>query len=126
MKRRTALRGNRLAPATNQVDRGAAPAPRRGADYFCAADHRTSVVLAADIEPPVEWVCRVCSGPSMLERGAAPVPVTPRWFPRTPYEFLMMRRTAEDGERILAEALASMKAGTYPGRQPSARGGNRK
>lgn len=116
MKRRTALRGTRLAAATNQVDRGAKPADRRVADYFCAADHRTSVVLAADIEPPVEWVCRVCSGPGTLDRGTAPVPATPRWFPRTPFEFLMMRRTAEDGERILTEALAAMKDGTYPGR----------
>ena len=32
----------------------------------------------------------------------------PRFFPRTPYEFLMMRRTVEDGERILAEALAAL------------------
>jgi len=26
----------------------------------------------------------------------------------------MMRRTEEDGERILAEALAAMRAGDYP------------
>lgn len=117
MKRRTALRGSRLAATSNQVDRGAKLADRRVADYFCAADHRTSVALASDIEAPVEWVCRVCSGPSMLERGAAPVPATPRWFPRTPYEFLMMRRTPEDGERILTEALAAMRNGTYPGRK---------
>ena len=116
MKRRTALRGTRLVMPTNQVDRGAAAVARRTADYFCAADHRTSVVLAADVEAPAEWVCRLCSGPASLERGAAPVPPTPRWFPRTPYEFLMMRRTAEDGERILAEALAAMHNGTYPGR----------
>jgi hypothetical protein len=36
------------------------------------------------------------------------VATRPRFFPRTPYEFLMMRRTVEDGERILAEALAAL------------------
>ena len=121
MKRRTAVRGTRLAPATNQVDRGADLAPRRIAHYWCVNDHLTSLVFAADVEFPVEWSCRVCSAPSSLERGTAPTPVPQRWFPRTPYEFLMMRRTAEDGERVLAEALAAMRNGTYPSRFPEPR-----
>lgn len=116
MRRRPAVRGTRLVAATNQVDRGAELAPRRVANYWCAADHRTSAAFAADVEPPLEWPCRVCSGPSGLERGTAPVAIRPRFFPRTPYEFLMMRRTVEDGERILAEALAAMRKGRYPRR----------
>ena len=114
MKRRSALRGSRLAPATNQVDRGAEPAARRVANYWCATDHHTSVVFAADVEAPAEWECQVCSEPSSMERGTAVTPPRPRFFPRTPYEFLMMRRTVEDGERILAEALTAMRNGTYP------------
>ena len=116
MKRRTGLRATRLVAATGQVDRGAEPAPRRRADYWCANDHRTTAAFAADVEFPDEWACRVCSGPSTLERGTAPVATRPRFFPRTPFEFLMMRRTAEDGERILAEALAAMRKGSYPPR----------
>jgi hypothetical protein len=42
----------------------------------------------------------------------------PRFFPRTPYEFLMMRRTVEDGERVLSEALAAMRRGDYPQHKP--------
>ena len=118
MKRRTALRATRLAAATNQVDRGAEPAPRRTVDYWCADDHQTSAVFATDVELPVEWTCRVCSGPSSMERGTAPPEVRPRFFPRTPYEFLMMRRTVADGERILAEALVAMRNGTYPSGKP--------
>jgi hypothetical protein len=30
-------------------------------------------------------------------------------FPRTPYEFLMMRRTLAEGEELLADALADVK-----------------
>ena len=89
-------------------------APRRISDYWCAADHQTSAAFAADVEPPPEWSCRICSGPSALERGSAPVAIRPRFFPRTPYEFLMMRRTVQDGERVLAEALAAMREGRYP------------
>lgn len=114
MKGRPGLRGSRLVTASNQVDRGAELFARRVADYWCAGDHQTSAAFAADIEPPENWPCRVCGGPSSMERGAAPVSVRPRFFPRTPYEFLMMRRTAEDGERVLTEALAAMRAGDYP------------
>jgi hypothetical protein len=114
MKRRPGVRGSRLVSSSTQVDRGAEPVARSIADYWCADDHRTSAAFAADVMPPVEWSCRICSGPSSLERGAAPVASRPRFFPRTPYEFLMMRRTEEDGERILAEALAAMRSGDYP------------
>lgn len=116
MTRRLAVRGTRLVTATNQVDRGGEPAPRHLAEYWCANDHQTSAAFAADVDFPVEWPCRVCSGPSTLERGKAPALARPRFFPRTPYEFLMMRRTVEDGERILAEALAAMRRGNYPPR----------
>jgi len=120
------MRGNRLVSASNQVDRGAELVARRVSDYWCALDHCTSAAFAADVEPPGEWTCRVCSGPSTLDRGTAPVAFRPRFFPRTPYEFLMTRRTEEDGERILADALAAMRAGDYPRsgagpRPPSAR-----
>jgi hypothetical protein len=116
VRRRPALRGTRLVPVTSQVDRGTAPAPSRLAEYWCAKDHRTSAAFAADVDFPVEWSCRICSGPSTLERGTAPAIARPRFFPRTPYEFLLMRRTVEDGERILADALAAMRKGTYPPR----------
>lgn len=109
MKRRTAVRGTRLAATTNQIDRGAELAAREVSDYWCATDHRTSAAFAAEVEPPVEWTCRVCSGPATLERGTAPAALRPRLFPRTPYEFLLMRRSVEDGERILTEALAAMR-----------------
>ena len=117
VKRRPGLRGGRLVAMSNQVDRGAPPVDRRTAHYWCAADHRTSAAFAADVEPPALWSCRVCSGPAVLVRGEAPVAVRPRFFPRTPYEFLMMRRTVEEGEEILTDALAAMREGDYPRRE---------
>lgn len=116
MRRRPGLRGGRLVAASNQVDRGAEPVARRVADYWCASDHHTPAAFAVDVEVPVVWSCRVCSGPAVLERGSAPVAIRPRFFPRTPYEFLMMRRTVEEGEEILTDALAAMREGDYPRR----------
>lgn len=116
------MRGNRLTSVSNQVDRGAAPVARRAVDYWCAADHKSSPTFAADVAAPDEWQCQVCGGPSALEHGVAPAASRPRIFPRTPYEFMMMRRTVEDGDRILAEAVAAMRKGDYPhpgaGRRP--------
>lgn len=114
MSRRPRISATRLASVSHQVDRGGEVAPRRVARYWCAADHETSAAFAADVDPPPEWPCRVCSGPSALERGVAPVAERPRFFPRTPYEFLMMRRTVEDGERVLADALATMRERRRP------------
>jgi len=108
------MRGNRLAALSNQVDRGATPSPRHVVEYWCAADHKSALVFAADVESPAEWPCHVCGSPAVMQRGAAPLAARRRIFPRTPYEFLMMRRTDEDGERILAEAIAAMRKGDYP------------
>jgi len=111
MTRRAVLRASRFVTRSNQVDRGAEPAPRHLVDYWCAADHHSIVPFAAEAEPPAEWACGVCGAPAALERGAAPTSPRPTIFPRTPYEYLMMRRTVEDGERLLEEALAALRHG---------------
>jgi hypothetical protein len=110
--RRSGLRASRLVAPTDQVDRGAPVAERHIVTFWCARDHQTAVTFAVDAETPPSWVCFRCGGPASPERGTA-APLGPqRWFPRTPYEFLMMRRTPEDGERLLDEALAALHART--------------
>ena len=106
---RSGLRASRLARPTDQVDRGAPLAERHDVTYWCADDHETVLTLALEADVPSTWDCDRCSGPASTDRGTA-LPAGPtRWFPRTPYEFLMMRRSPEDGERILAEALAALR-----------------
>ena len=109
--RRSGLRASRLARPTDQVDRGAPLAARHDVTYWCADDHDTSVTLSLDADVPEEWDCGRCGGPASTDRGGAERAGRTRWFPRTPYEFLMMRRSPEDGERLLAEALAAMRKG---------------
>lgn len=109
MTRRAVVRASRFVTPSNQVDRGAELAARRVVDYWCAADHHTSTPFAADADLPAEWPCRTCDGPATTVRGTAPARSRPTVFPRTPYEFLMMRRTVEDGERLLAEALCALR-----------------
>ena len=87
------------------MERGAQLCQRRVVEYWCIRDHRTAMTLAADAEPPERWDCGSCGAPAVVERGAAPSSAREAVFFRTPYEFLMMRRTPEDGEALLAEAL---------------------
>jgi hypothetical protein len=110
-RRGTAVRGTRLARPTDEVDRGAPLAARHGITYWCPRDHDTVVIFSVDAETPAEWDCSQCGDPASTDRGVALPPGRPRWFPRTPYEFLMMRRTPEDGERLLNEALAKLQEG---------------
>jgi hypothetical protein len=108
--KKVTLRGHRLTGTqTSEVDRGAELAKRQQATYWCSEDHETTVTFAADVEPPEMWECPTCTGPAALERGEAGPAVPTPTFHRTSYEFLMMRRTPEEGERILAEALERLR-----------------
>jgi hypothetical protein len=106
---RRSLRAHQLVSPSNQTDRGAKPAPSSWVQYWCALDHQTLVRFAADAPAPDAWSCKDCGGPSALVRGTAPAGLRPRVFPRTPYEFLMMRRTEAEGDRLLAEAVADLR-----------------
>jgi len=107
-RRGTAVRGTRIVQPTDQVDRGAPLAERHRVTYWCARDHESVVTFSVDAETPLAWDCTECGNPAAPERGTQVAPERPRWFPRTPYEFLMMRRTPEDGERLLNEALDNL------------------
>jgi len=108
-RRGAAVRGSRLTKPTDQVDRGAPLAERRSVTYWCADDHGTAVTFAVEAETPAAWDCVRCGGPASPDRGTAGPAAPTRWFPRTPYEFLMMRRTPEEGERLLEEALDALR-----------------
>jgi len=112
----SALRASRLSRPTDQVDRGAPLAERHDVTYWCADDHDTAVTFAVDADTPTSWDCGRCGGPASPERGSADREIRPMLFPRTPYEFLMMRRTPEDGERLLADALATLRQSRQPRR----------
>ena len=114
--RRTVLRGGRLGGASgNEVDRGGPLQPRRRVSYWCHAGHETRPHLASDVAPPEIWECAICGQPASENKEPPPAPLGVAGAShKTPYEFLMMRRTVKDGERVLADALAAMREGKYP------------
>src|SRR5204863_10078533 len=93
--RRTVLRGGRLGGAAgSEVDRGGPVEPRRTVSYWCDARHESRPQFAADVEPPESWECHVCGQPAGIDKDAPPAPLRMAGAShKTPYEFLMMRRT---------------------------------
>lgn len=80
--------------------------------FWCHSGHTTTVRLAADVGVPEQWPCGRCAeaaGPDPDRpppRSVAPPPNGGR----TPLEYLQMRRSPEEGERLLAEALDRLHA----------------
>ena len=108
---RSSIRASRISGTpTTEVDRGGVLAPRAEVQYWCAGDHVSTPTFAAEAAPPEEWDCVQCGAPAKQLRGTAIPMGRQAAFHRTPYEFLMMRRTEEDGEKLLAEALEKRRA----------------
>lgn len=109
MSSRASIPGNRVGSfPTTEVDRGAELAERQHVSYWCRADHETALTFAREADVPVEWICACCGAPASLVHGDARAPSPQSAFHRTPYEFLMMRRTVEEGEVILNDALDAL------------------
>ncbi|SHJ92566.1 RNA polymerase-binding protein [Pseudonocardia thermophila] len=84
-------------------------APRCRVNYYCANGHVTSPSFAIDAEIPETWDCPRCGFPAGRDGNNPPAP--PRTEPyKTHLAYVKERRTDEDGEAILEEALARLRA----------------
>ncbi len=104
-----AIRGVRVGsgPAVSETERGES-APRQRVDYWCAEGHRVRPSFAADVAPPAEWECTRCGRPAGRDRDAPP-----QGRRTEPYKshlaYVQERRTDEDGEALLDEALNRLR-----------------
>ena len=90
-----------------EAERGEA-APRRRVPFWCAQGHETQVSFASDAEVPELWDCPRCGLPAGADQDAPPP--APRTEPyKTHLAYVRERRNQEDGEAILAEALAKLR-----------------
>lgn len=110
------IRGSRLTgsgTSAADVERGVVLSARRRVTYWCPGDHVTHVVFSGDDDavPPAEWQCSSCPEMAAIERGTArPAGRRIEGPHKTPYEFLMMRRTPAEGEQLLEEALRKLRS----------------
>ena len=105
-----AIRGSRVgAGPMGEAERGDS-APRIRISYWCSNRHETrpSFVEDSTVQPPETWYCPRCGLPAGRDRDNPPAP--PRNEPyKTHLAYVRERRSAADGEAILAEALAKLR-----------------
>jgi hypothetical protein len=84
-------------------------APRQLVSFFCANGHETRPAFAIEALVPETWDCPRCGYPA--GRESATPPAAPRNEPyKTHLAYVKERRSDADGDAILEEALARLRA----------------
>ncbi len=99
------IRGARVgAGPAREAHRGESVARHR-LEFFCANGHATALSFALDAELPENWDCPRCGLPAGLDRQAPPEARRNEPY-KSHLAYVKERRTDEDGEALLADALA--------------------
>ncbi|PJJ53610.1 RNA polymerase binding protein RbpA [Mumia flava] len=103
-----AIRGSRVGSGPmGEAERGEA-APRRAITFYCANVHTTVLSFAAEAEAPESWDCPRCGLPASQDHENPPT--APRTEPyKTHLAYVKERRSDDEAEQILTEALATLR-----------------
>lgn len=116
------LRGIRLGAQSLQSEEGVVFMERRETTYTCeACGHDTTLMFAADAEPPQTWECRSCGADAVLQIDGKSVALdeSDEKTARTHWDMLMERRTRAELEELLEERLAFIRARRGAGDDPT-------
>ncbi len=103
-----AIRGTRVgAGPMGESERGES-VPRRRVSYWCANGHETRPSFAADAEQPKLWDCPRCGLPAGTDHAHPPAPPHNEPY-KTHLAYVKERRSDNDGEAILDEALSKLR-----------------
>ncbi|KQV09934.1 electron transporter [Kitasatospora sp. Root187] len=83
-------------------------APRRRVSFWCANGHHTQPSFAIEAVPPETWDCPKCGLPAGPDPDQAPDSSGKAPY-KTHLGYVRQRRTQEDGEILLNEALAKLR-----------------
>jgi hypothetical protein len=90
-----------------EAERGDA-APRHRVSFYCSGGHETRPSFATEAAVPETWDCPRCGLPAGRDPENPPAP--PKIEPyKTHLAYVKERRSDEDGEAILNEALAKLR-----------------
>ena len=106
---RSGMRGSRIGARPRGENERRASVARAAVTFFSAIGHSTSPIFAATAEVPETWDCRDCDRPAGVDPDNPPALIPTRPF-RTHLAYVRERRSDADGEAILAEALAKLRA----------------
>ena len=104
-----AIRGSRVgAGPMGEAERGES-APRKRITFYCANQHETRPSFAHEAAIPETWDCPRCGLPAGQDKTKPPAPHKIEPY-KTHLAYVRERRNPEDGEAILAEALAKLRS----------------
>jgi len=105
----SAIRGTRVGAGPMGERQRGESAPRQLVSFFCANGHETKPAFAMEALVPDTWDCPRCGFPA--GRESATPPAAPRNEPyKTHLAYVKERRSDADGDAILEEALARLRA----------------
>lgn len=109
------IRGSRVgAGRAGESARGDAVGRHR-LEFFCSNGHATALAFAIDAVLPETWDCPRCGLPAGLDQQAPPA--SPRTEPyKSHLAYVKERRSDQDAEALLAEALARVADKRSPAR----------
>ncbi|MEJ1087566.1 RNA polymerase-binding protein RbpA [Microbacterium sp. Mu-80] len=116
------LRGIRLGAQSLQSEEGVVFMERRATAYKCeSCGQETTLMFAADAEPPQTWECRGCGAEAVLQIDGASVKLeeSDEKAARTHWDMLLERRTRDELEELLADRLAYVRARRGAGDDPN-------
>ena len=103
-----AIRGSRVgAGPRGEAERGEA-APRRRIVFYCANAPETRPSFSDEAAIPDTWDCPRCGFPAGQDKDNPPAQTKVEPY-KTHLAYVRERRNDQDGEAILAEALAKLR-----------------
>ncbi|NDC48066.1 MAG: RNA polymerase-binding protein RbpA [Micrococcales bacterium] len=103
------VRGSRLGSTSNETSDGVTFSPRQTIVYRCPNEHETELIFAAEVEIPETWDCKKCGKSAIREGFEEPEEIIEGKVVRTHFDLLLERRSREELEVILKEALTDLK-----------------
>lgn len=104
-----AIRGTRIGSGPSAESERGDTAPRQRVSYWCENNHESRPSFAMDAEVPETWECPRCGLPAGKDQRQPPP--APRAEPyKTHLAYVKERRSEEDGQALLEEALQRLRA----------------
>jgi len=102
------LRGSRLGTQSQEKTTGISYSPRQTVKYVCPKGHTSEMIFSAEAEIPHTWQCKQCPETATTDAVEAPAQIVGH-VTKTHLDQLLERRSRDELEEILAEALADLK-----------------
>lgn len=103
------VRGSRLGTTSNESAEGVTLSPRQTISYTCPNTHVSELIFAAEVEIPESWDCKKCGQLARRDGSEEPEQIADEKVIRTHFDLLLERRSRDELEVILQEALADLK-----------------